>query len=309
MAERTTFDRPYGETDAAASAAVFAERPGLFERPAAVRRISWGAIFAGTVIVMVVQMLLSMLGVGIGAVTIDPASGQSPTAGTLGTGAAIWWVVASIVAVFLGALVASRLAGMPRRQDGVLHGLVTWGFSTLVLFWLVGSAVTGVVGGAGSMLSQAMGAGGQGVQALAGAAMGQGEGGVVDRAMEPLQQEVEQFMRQAGVPPRTLEASDLGDIMRDVVVGGGDRQAAVNSLAENTGLEQAQAEQLMGQLEQRYEQVAAQARQSAEAAAEAVAQASIWAFVAFLLGAIAAAIGGAAGAPRDLTAAGLERRT
>ncbi len=46
------------------------------------RRISWGAVFAGVIIVLIVQFLLSLLGVGIGASTIDPSQrgGGTPRA-------------------------------------------------------------------------------------------------------------------------------------------------------------------------------------------------------------------------------------
>src|SRR5690606_10405128 len=39
---------------------------------ASLRRVSWGAIFGGVVISLIVQFLLSMLGVGIGVATVDP---------------------------------------------------------------------------------------------------------------------------------------------------------------------------------------------------------------------------------------------
>ncbi|RYY08132.1 MAG: hypothetical protein EOO36_24060, partial [Cytophagaceae bacterium] len=62
--------------------------PGLLP---ARKRISWGAIFAGTVLAIVLQLALSLLGLGIGLGTIDPLTEQNPMAG-IGTGAAIWWI-------------------------------------------------------------------------------------------------------------------------------------------------------------------------------------------------------------------------
>jgi len=41
-------------------------------------KISWGAVFAGVVAILVTQLLLSVLGIGIGASTINPASEQEP---------------------------------------------------------------------------------------------------------------------------------------------------------------------------------------------------------------------------------------
>lgn len=302
MVERSVVDRPYAERDYA-----------HIDRAAAVRRISWGAIFAGTVIVMVVQVLLGMLGVGIGATTVDPASQGSPTGQALSMGAAVWWVVSSLVAVFLGAMVAGRLAGMPRRQDGALHGLVTWGFSTLVLFWLLTTAVSGLVGGAMSIVGQSIQTGAIVGAASSGqqdgqAAQTQGAGGQITEAIR--QQANELIARITG--RSDISAEDAAAAAAALAGSGGDEAAAARTLSERTGMTEEQARQAIAEWQQRGQQAAGQAgeqaRQSAERTAEVVAQASIWSFVAFVLGAIAAALGGAAGAPRDMTVEGLERR-
>ena len=123
------------------------------------RRISWGAIIAGLIVTLVCQILLSMLGVAIGAATVNPTQEQQPLEG-LGTGAAIWWIVSSLISLFLGGCVAGRLAGVPRKGDGALHGIVMWGAATLITFLLVGTAIGGLFGGAFSAFKQT--SGGQG---------------------------------------------------------------------------------------------------------------------------------------------------
>src|SRR5436190_2177305 len=94
--------------------------------PAALRRISWGAVFAGLILAIMVSLVLSLLGIGIGAATIDPMSERNPMRG-LGIGALIWFAITSLAAYFVGGWVAGRLAGVGRRADATLHGLVTWG--------------------------------------------------------------------------------------------------------------------------------------------------------------------------------------
>jgi hypothetical protein len=299
MVERTVVDRPYTERDYA-----------YVERPAAVRRISWGAIFAGTVIAMVVQALLGMLGVGVGATTINPASQGSPSGQTLSMVAAGWWVVSSLIAVFLGGMVAGRLAGMPRRQDGVLHGIVTWGFSTLVLFWLLTTAVSGLVGGAMSIVGQTIQTGAIAGAATAGRQNGEATqgGGQITEAIR--QQANELIARITG--RSDISAEDAAAAAQALAQSGGDEAAAARTLAGRTGMNEEQARQAIAEWKQRGQQATEQAkeaaRQGAERTAEVVAQASIWSFVALVLGAIAAAIGGAVGAPRDLTVGAVERR-
>lgn len=76
--------------------------PGEDARTVLINNVSWAAVLAGVVVSLVAQLLLNMLGLGIGAATIDPAAGQSPEASTLSIGAAIWWTVSGIIAAFLG---------------------------------------------------------------------------------------------------------------------------------------------------------------------------------------------------------------
>jgi len=121
--------------------------------PGANRRISWGAIIAGLIVTLVCQILLSMLGVAIGAATIDPLSEQRPME-NIGTGAAIWWIVSSLISLFLGGCVAGRLAGVPRKADGALHGIIMWGTCTLITILLLTTALGGVLGGALNMFTR-----------------------------------------------------------------------------------------------------------------------------------------------------------
>jgi hypothetical protein len=48
------------------------------ERPFA--RISWGAIFAGAVVAIATQLVLTLIGGAIGLATLNPATGQNPSA-------------------------------------------------------------------------------------------------------------------------------------------------------------------------------------------------------------------------------------
>src|SRR5690606_9976366 len=103
------------------------------------------------------QALLNMLGVGMGAASLDPMAGDGPSVRTFSMTAAIWWVVAGILAAFAGGCVAGRLSGRPKQSTGSWHGLIAWAATTLILLWMVASAVGGLVGGAFSAVGSAMG--------------------------------------------------------------------------------------------------------------------------------------------------------
>ena len=112
------------------------------------RRISWAAIFGGVVLVVAVQLLLSMLGAGIGLGTVNVNAGSTPDASSFGIGAGVWWVVSSIIALGFGGYVAAWLAGIELRWDGLLHGLVTWGIATLLTIYLLSAPpIGGIIGG------------------------------------------------------------------------------------------------------------------------------------------------------------------
>ena len=55
------------------------------------KQVSWGAIFAGVAVALVVQVLLTLLGVGIGAATLDPGTADNPAASTFSVVSAIWY--------------------------------------------------------------------------------------------------------------------------------------------------------------------------------------------------------------------------
>lgn len=117
------------------------------------KRISWPAVFAGAVITLVVQLTLSVLGLGIGASTIDPRAEQNPVS-SVGLGAGIWFIASTLVALLAGGYVAGRLAGVFRKADGLLHGLLVWGSSTLLTFYLLTTTVGGLIGGVAGILGR-----------------------------------------------------------------------------------------------------------------------------------------------------------
>jgi hypothetical protein len=116
-------------------------------------------VFAGLVAALVTQILLLLLGAGIGLVAIGDTEGEAWAA--LGYGATAWLVVSTIIAGFVGAMVASRLASVPNRLDGTLNGLISWGLAQLVTLYLAATAMGALVGGATNILTAGMQAAGQ----------------------------------------------------------------------------------------------------------------------------------------------------
>ncbi len=109
------------------------------------RIISWGAVFAGIVVAVMVSLILGCLGMVFG---LD--AGQS---GTASKGTLAWWTASSVVALFAGGCAAGRLAGVLAGVDTMLHGVVTWGATTLLALLAIGTTAGGLLRNSGNLLA------------------------------------------------------------------------------------------------------------------------------------------------------------
>jgi len=143
--------------------------PGEDARTIMLNRISWSAVLAGVVIALVTQLILNMIGLGVGVATIDPGAGaaENPSAKSLSIGAGIWFVLSGVIAAFAGGYAAGRLAGKPKESTAGWHGLTAWALTTLLIFYLLTSTVGSLLGGAYNTVTSALGGVGRTVGATA----------------------------------------------------------------------------------------------------------------------------------------------
>lgn len=166
------------------------------------KKLSWGSIFAGLLVALVAMLLLNLLGLGIGLSTINPVTEQDPMSG-IGTGAIIWWVISNLLAIFAGAYVAARTAGIPLGFISSIHGILTWCAYTLVSFWLLTTAVGGIISGVGSVISTTVSAVGSGIEAVAGGSGSQQQNqqqGQDSNTLGQITSEVQKILRQTEDP-------------------------------------------------------------------------------------------------------------
>lgn len=301
------------------------------------KRISWGAILAGTVVALGVTALLGLLGLAIGFRVVDPASGSSPFNG-VGIGTAIWWMATSIIALGIGGYIAGRASGLPDRNSATSHGAAVWGLVTIITLWMATSAI-------GSVLNTATSAVGTALRTTANIATSVGGAIIPDninlsspqaqQARQAIQQEVNQMLGQAGIGQQELQQAGqvAGNTARDVLTNPGnagaeiqqmvdrlfagpnavispeERQRLEQALAQRTGVPPEQARQAVDRWQQQAQaaqanisqtvtQVRDQAGQTAENALDIASTVAWYAFLASLLSMIAAIVCAAIGAPR-----------
>jgi hypothetical protein len=253
-------------------------------------------------------MMLYALGLALGLSSLDPHDPGSLKSSGAFTG--IWGLITPLVALFVGGMVAGRGAGMVTKMGGAIHGLVVWGLTTLAGVLLLVNLIRALVGGMASVGKTA-------VQAGAGMAMGAAQnteqlgrvaGGFgldTDDALRPINQ------RLLAEGKATVTAEQLRAAANDVVQqawtqGRVDRAVLINSIAQNTGLSRADAEQIATRIETQLTTARANlsdrlssAAQSAQTevlqAAESTGRAFWGIFGALVLGLISAIVGATAG--------------
>ena len=137
---------PTTSTDFGTTTHTAEHHTGALHRPFG--HISWGSIFAGAVIALATQLVLTLIGAAVGLATLDPATGDNPSGTALGVGAGLWLLLSSIISLFVGGYIAARLAGL---RNGWLHGLTTWGIVTLLTVVLLTTAIGGLIGTASGL--------------------------------------------------------------------------------------------------------------------------------------------------------------
>jgi hypothetical protein len=98
------------------------------------------------------MLLLTLAGVAVGVSVVEPGA-DSPRAITIG--AATWQTISMLIAALVGGYVAARLSGLRRSADGLLHGAVAWGATTVLYAALATTALGTLTAGMFGLLTPA----------------------------------------------------------------------------------------------------------------------------------------------------------
>ncbi|WP_294195421.1 hypothetical protein [uncultured Sphingomonas sp.] len=271
------------------------------------RRVSWGAIFAGVTIAVAVQLLLGILGTGIGLSVVNPVEGTTPGAAGFGIGAGIYWLITTVIALGAGGYAAARLSGVTEKFDALAHGLVVWGVTLILTLYLLTSAVGSIIGGAFRTVGSVAGAAGATVGAVAPSAAQvagvdasdvrqEAAAYLSDAPSDPAQMTPEQAQKEiAKQLPALARGGEAGQRAESRIV---DIVAAQRKIPRDQA--QAQVRKAKADFVQTKNDAIATAKSATDAAAGAAAGTSFVIVLALLAGAGAAAFGATTATRRRL---------
>src|SRR5271165_6257927 len=150
-------------------------------------RMSWGSVLAGGVVAGASMILLSLLGVSLGAGGLRFTQTTASDMAGYGLGAGIWTAVNLILSMACGAYVAARLSGTHSHLDAELHGITVWAVATLLMTVLLAQAAGSIVGSVASTAGSAAGSAVTSAGSLAGGVAQEGSPqGLVDQLTQSL---------------------------------------------------------------------------------------------------------------------------
>ena len=108
--------------------------------------VSTAGIVYGVFAALVTNLMLGLLGVGLGLTAADTSTfaGTGVADATVAWSAVVGWAIAAIISAFVGGAVAGWMAGAVDGSPG-FHGLASWAVTTVVI-----AAAAGFLAGTGS---------------------------------------------------------------------------------------------------------------------------------------------------------------
>jgi hypothetical protein len=113
-------------------------------------RFDWSAAFSGLAVGLTIHMVLSLVGLAVGAWSLDT---RTADASGISLGAGIWNGLSMLLSSFVGSYVMARLATQALRPVTVLHTLVLWGLAWTLFAVAASTTMAALFGGLFSAFS------------------------------------------------------------------------------------------------------------------------------------------------------------
>lgn len=259
--------------------------------------VSWGAVIAGAFVAAALSLALLALGTGIGMSSVSPWANSGASAGKIGAGAIVWFVVMQLIAFSIGGYLAGRLrtkwVNVHTHEvyfRDTAHGFLVWAVGTVITAAFLTSAAAAMLGGAAKA----------GASAAEMSASTRPQDGVSQNGYF-----VDTLLRSNNAAPATATSSAIGappvtsapdntyargevgaifsNALRQGNIPAADKTYLAQMIAARTGITEPDAER-------RVDDTFAQAQQAADTARKAIAHSMYWMFLALLVGAFFASL-------------------
>ncbi len=264
----------------------------LRQRLAGFRSLSWSGIIAGVLAAISVQLLLNLLGIGIGAGSIDAVHGDQPGQG-MAVGVLVWFVLSWIVSLAIGAWTACQFSSYGDRRTGALQGFMVWAVASIVIVYLLSTAAGNLIGGTASVIGRTASLLGAGAKSTAPSVAG-----MVSRATGITSSDISAQAGDVASDPKFQQV--IGDAVQNGSLSVDDREALASLLVERGHMSLAQANTDIDKWQVQIVDGAQSAKSTVlkveDKAASGVSATGFGSFFSLLLGLVAAVVGGIFGA-------------
>jgi hypothetical protein len=271
--------------------------------------VNWGPIIAGAFAASTLTFILMLVGSGLGLTMVSPWSNESATVTTFAVSTAIWLVIVQWLSAAGGGYLTGRLrtkwVGIHTDENffrDTAHGFMAWALATLLVVFVLGSALSAAVG--------------KGVQAAStvagGAAMGASAGATTmasaDGTSNATSYFVDALFRPAdparlAIPGAGGDAAAAAQTTRILIasatageVSADDKSYLGRLVAARTGLSESDATARVDAVLARVQAAKVKAQETADAARKAGATFALMGALSLIIGAfiasVAAALGG-----------------
>lgn len=292
-------------------------------------RVRWSAVIAGWAVALATQLVLTLVGLAIGAWSIDLQDAEPAGGVPIGTG--IWTGISMLISAFIGGYITARMSGSLLRSDGLYHGVIVWGVNWLVFAWLTTTVMATLLGGVFSAFGATLNSLGQGATTVVSAAASQLADAKPPISLDGLRRQVESILAatgkkelqpgeirkdaervaatsRAGQPPQQLADSALQELQQKLMSL--DRTAAINIMTTKMEMTEPQAKQvvdstigliepLKDQAQQMTQQVKQQSVEAGNRALERMGTIAMWLAVLAIITLGLSIAGGLTGTPES----------
>jgi hypothetical protein len=292
------------------------------DEPAAIETsssaVSWGPIVAGAFAAATLTVILMLVGSGLGLTMVSPWGGASLT--TFAVSTAAWLVIVQWLSSALGGYITGRLRTkwVNVHTDEVYfrdtaHGFLAWALATLLVTFVLGSAVSAIVGTGTQATAGLLSGAAAGAASQASSAQAPPASDVAGYFVDALFRPADNASAATGTPQNNADAAAQATRILAVSAANGevsadDKAYLARLVASRTGLPQAEAQKRVDDVLARVEDAKNKAKAAADKARKAGATAALVGALSLVIGAFIAAVAAALGGrQRDDDEAGFLR--